>query len=327
MSKSKNCSDPQLEGVRAGIILPEKGTILLLFFFTPVFVFMSCGPSKQEMEFREKSEEISSSIACHLPRAVADTIDGVTHYFLKSADVKCRVTHVHNSTEAIKNLVKKHGGYLTKSELQSHTDYSRSIQAKKDSVLQLNFYTTTNTLVLRVPTKALDTLLREISALAVFIDHSTFMANDVKLQMYANVLAEKRYDVFKKSVRQNVKTSSAKLTQLASVQENVLQKQALSDEVKITGYDLAENVNYSTVTLELYQAQHVEQIQVVNFPEIKPYSPAFTERLKTSYLKSLEIVVEIILFLVKTWAVLLALLIAYLFYRRNRGIKTSIPKI
>lgn len=327
MSKLKNCSDPHEVSVRAGIVLPHPRALLLLFFFTSAYIFTSCGPSKQEMEFREKSEEITRSIAKHIPMIVTDTMDGITHNFVKTANIKCRVTHVITSTEAIKNLVKKHRGYITKSELLSHTDYSQSIQTKKDSVLQLNFYTTTNTLILRVPTKALDTLLSEIISLAAFINHSTFKANDVKMQMYANVLAEKRYDSFKKSIRQNIKTNPVKLTHLATVQESVLQKQALSDEAKITGYDLAENVNYSTVTLELYQPQQVEHILVVNFPEIEHYSPAFTERFTTSCTKSLEILVSVILFLVKMWVVLLLLLMSYLLYRRNQGIKTSIPKI
>lgn len=327
MSNSKNCSDPQLKGVRAGIVLPEKDTLLLLSFFTAVLMFMSCGPSKQEMEFREKSAEMSNSIANHLPAVAADTINGITHYFLKTADIKCRVTDVIASSERIKHLVKKHGGYLIKSELQSHTDYSRNIPTKKDSVLHLNFYTTTNTLILRAPTKALDTLLGEITSLAVFINHNTFKADDAKMQMYANVLAEKRYDTFKKSMQQNVKTSPANLTQINAAEENVLQKQRLSDEAKITGYELAQHVNYSTVTLELYQSQRLEQTLIVDFPDIESYNPTFTERLKTSGSTSLEILIVIVLFFVKLWAVLLLLFIGYLLYRRNRGTKTSALKI
>lgn len=327
MSNLKNCSDPQDVRVREGIVLPQKGILLLLSFITFVAIFISCGPSKQEMEFRETSAKIANSLAEQMPDITTDTIDGLTHNFVKTADIKCRVTNVISSTEAIKNSVKKHGGYLTKSELLSHTDYSRSVQAKKDSVLQLNFYTTTNTIILRVPARALDTLLSEIRSLAVFINHSAFNADDVKMKMYSNVLSEKRYDTFKKSVRQNIKTASEKLTPLIAVEEQILQKQALTDEVKISGYELGEHVNYGTITVELYQAQQLEQTLAVNLPDIEGYHPTFVERLKTAGSKSLESLGAIVIFLVKTWPVLLLLLLVYLFYRRNRTIKTNIPKI
>lgn len=107
MSKLKNCSDPQEVRVRAGVVLPHTGALLLLSFFTSVLTFTSCGPSKQEMEFREKSAKIAASVAERMPGLATDTIDGVTHNFVKTADIKCRVTHVISSTEAIKNSLFK----------------------------------------------------------------------------------------------------------------------------------------------------------------------------------------------------------------------------
>ncbi|MCE3227649.1 MAG: hypothetical protein K0S32_2200 [Bacteroidetes bacterium] len=171
--------------------------------------------------------------------------------------------------------------------------------AKKDSLLEVRYFTSISNIILRVPNEELDSVLSEITNLAVNVDVRTIKANDVKLKLYANKLAENRYNAYKKRVQNKVDTKDAKLAHVTD------------DEKSIDSYGLIDQVNYSTVVLDLYQAQNRTSEIVAVSPTVDPYEPSFGEKISTAFMNGFEILKGALLFFTNFWGLFLVLFVLF----------------
>src|SRR6478609_7638469 len=103
MNDLKNCSETRYAGFSRRISLPQN---LVIVSATVSLILNSCGPSREEMEYREKSAAIADSISQYVDPLATDTINGITHNFIRKAELKLKVKDVLKTTEAIEDLVK-----------------------------------------------------------------------------------------------------------------------------------------------------------------------------------------------------------------------------
>jgi len=309
MSNLKNCYNANQVCVRREHLLSKKNNFMYVAIVSTAILFQSCsGDYKENAKYMAQEKAVADSVSVYAASIATDTINGVTHNFVRNANLKCKVKDVLSSTKQIEDIVSNNGGYVTLSDLSSNSNYNNSIHYKKDSVLELNYFTTVSNISIRVPNKQLDTVIRKITDMAVFVDFRTLKADDVKLKLYANKLAENRYTEYKKNLKTSVATTKAKLNQVNDAHENVLQKQTLADEKRIESIDLADQVNYSTLNLQLYQAQNViSQIKALP-PIYKTYEPPFFSKLGQSFLKGFQLLKNLVLFFVDIWGILLIFL-------------------
>ncbi|MBA3683304.1 MAG: DUF4349 domain-containing protein [Bacteroidetes bacterium] len=314
MNDLKNCFNNGKAFVRTGTVLPEHFGIKFFLLLLVSVILFSCGPSasykaEQEAATASSSESamITDSVAAYAKGIATDTINGLTHNFIRKADLKFKVDNVLNSSKKIEDIVTGYGGYISSSELTSNKNYTQSTQINKDSVLEQTFYTTTNHISLRVPNQKLDTVLRQISDLALFIDYRTLHSDDVKMKLFSNKLAENRYKNYTNKLQQKAEKVTTKQSQVLSTQENILAKQTSADEKRIESYELADQVNYSTITLEAYQAQTVMKQLLAVQEHIEPYQASFFSKLGDSFLNGFKILKEFVLGLISIWGLLLIL--------------------
>lgn len=311
MNNLKNCSNEGKAFVRTGTVLPVNfGIKFFSFLMVSVLLFGCGGDRREDMSLKEHmaaSEAIADSVSTYMKGIATDTINGVSHNFIRKADLKFKVDNVLNSSKKIEDLVTAYGGYISSSELTSNRNYTQSTQINKDSILEQTFYTTTNHISLRVPSQKLDTVLRQISDLALFIDYRTLRSDDVKMKLFSNKLAENRYKNYKNKLEAKAEKVTTKQSQVLSTQENILAKQTSADEKRIESYELADQVNYSTINLEAYQSQSVMKQLVAVQENVEPYQPSFFSKLGDSFLNGFKILKEFVLGLVNIWGVLLIL--------------------
>jgi hypothetical protein len=318
MSNSKNCSNANQVRVRRENPLFKKTHFIYGSILASVILFQSCGGGRYEKEAYESVQKsIADSVSTYTAGIKTDTINGITHNFIRNATIKCKVKDVLNSTKQIEDIVSNNGGYVTLSDLTSNSNYSNSIHFKKDSVLELNYYTTISNINIRVPNQQLDTVIRKITDMAVFIDFRTLKADDIKIKLYANKLAENRYAQYKKSLQKTISTNNnAKLNQVNDAHENVLEKQTLADEKRIESIDMADQVNYSTLHLQLYQEQSViSQVKLLP-PVYKTYEPSFGSKLGASFMNGFQILKALVLFFVDMWSILLIFVLLFFVIKR-----------
>ncbi len=316
MNNLKNCSGKSEAFVGAGFALPGNSGIKILMFLIGSSFLFSCGSSAERMEEMEKAraavtnEAVADSVSAYTKGIATDTINGVTHNFIRKADLKFKVQDVINSSNKIEDIVTGYGGYISSSQLTSNKNYTQSTQINKDSILEQTFFTTVNYITLRVPNQKLDTVLRQISDLALFIDFRNLHSDDVKMKLFANKLAENRYNNYNNKLQQKAERVTTKQAQVLSTEENILDKQTLADNKRIESYELADQVNYSTINLETYQAQTVMKQLLPVQQTVEPYEPSFLNKLGAAIANGFQILKNFVLGLVSIWGVLLILVAA-----------------
>ncbi|MDP3556337.1 MAG: DUF4349 domain-containing protein [Bacteroidota bacterium] len=325
MNDLKNCSNVSKAFVRTGSLLP-KNRMFKVFIFISIFAFMfACGSDRRKFEeYASDSKSIADTVSNYMKGISTDTINGITHNFIRKANLKFKVKDVISSSKKIEDIILGYGGYISSSELASNKNYTQSTQINKDSVLEQTFYTMVNLISIRIPSQKLDTVLRQISDIALFIDYRNLHSNDVKMKLYSNKLAENRYVNYKNRVQKKTEKVSGKQNQILNVEENLLSKQTQEDDKRLESFDLADQVNYSTINLEAYQNQTVLKEFLAIQEKIEPYQPSFFNKLGDSFLNGFQILKSFVLFLVNSWGIILILIV--LFYLTKRLVVFIVKK-
>ncbi len=270
-------------------------------------VLFSCAPSSEQMSDREESAKVfADSVSTVIqsikqPKLSSDS----NRTFVKTADLSFKVKDVKNATFDIERIVSEHNGYVTSSLLESNVNYKNSIRVNKDSMLDIINYTVHNNIILRVPNTELDKTLKEISGLIDYLDFRKIKADDVTKQFQSAKLSESRFVDHKKRLEKAVDQKGKKLNQIVEAENDLVVKQEWADNSKLNTLELAHDVSYSTVSINIYQKETTrKETYAYSFP-IEPYTPNFGAKLLASLSDGTSVFGEIILFFVRLWPIAL----------------------
>jgi hypothetical protein len=236
--------------------------------------------------------------------------------FVRTADLKFKVKNVAKSTYAIENIVSKNGGFITFTDLKSNINQHDENQVSQDSILETTHYTVDNTITLRVPNTQLDTVLKLLTKEIDFLDSRLIKADDVALQLLSNKLAQKRLNNHQKRLEKDIDTKGRKLKEITEAEDILLNKEAESDNSLINNLTLEDQVNFSTVTLYLYQREAIKQELVANEKSINRYRPHIGLQILDSLKTGWFIFETIIAFVLQLWSIILILLVALFIYKK-----------
>lgn len=256
---------------------------------------------------------ISSSAALENP---SDT----TRRMIRTADIKFKVNDVIKATYNIENIVVSHNGFVENTNLTSQIYSTKETAVKEDSTLLTTYYTVINTLVLRVPNTQLDTTLKAIAQFVEFMDYRNISARDVTLDLLSKRLEQNRLARYDSRMTNAIDNKGKRLDDVSNAEDNLLRKQAQADEAKLANLQILDKIKFSTVTLFLYQNQSIKYEVIAKEKEIKYYSTPFGTRFIDALKFGWTIIVEICLFLVNIWSLILVSVLVFLgvrYFRKN----------
>ncbi|MGL2964437.1 DUF4349 domain-containing protein [Flavobacterium sp. RSB2_4_14] len=236
--------------------------------------------------------------------------------FVRTADLKFKVKNVTKSTYAIENIVAKHGGFITFTDLKSNINNHDETQVSQDSILETTHYTVDNTITLRVPNIQLDTVLKSMAKEIDFLDSRLIKADDVALQLLSNKLAQKRLNNHQKRLEKDIDSKGKKLKEINEAENNLLDKETENDNTVINNLSLEDQVNFSTVTLYLYQREVIKQELVANEKSINRYRPHIGLQILDSLKTGWFILESIIAFVVQLWSIIVLVVLGLLIYKK-----------
>lgn len=172
---------------------------------------------------------------------------------VRTADIKFKVKNVAQSTYAIENAVNRYGGLIVNNNLQSHISQTNRTKVSRDSILETSKYIVENNITLRIPNRSLDTVVKAIAKEIQYLDYRVIKADDVALQMLSNQLAQQRNTTHNTRLANSIDQKGKKLNQITDAEENLLGKNENSDNAAIQNLSLQDQVNFSTITLAMYQ--------------------------------------------------------------------------
>ena len=297
---------------------PAIGLALLL-----VTIAYSCKDGAAESPITEEStptmeESVSENSDAKVATSSSAAVEpkNSKRKFVRTADIKFKVKNVPKSTYAIEDATTKFGGFVTYTNLESNVSNKDETKVSPDSTLVTTKYNVENNITIRVPNTRLDTVIKTIAKQIDFLDFRVIKADDVTLQMLSNQMAQNRSTNSEKRIEKAIDEKGKKLNNIIDAEDHLDNKKEQNDASKIENLSLKDQVNFSTLTLQIYQRESVKQEMVANEKSINAYRPNIGLQIWDSLKTGWFMLEGIIAFVVQLWGIALIACLGYFGYKR-----------
>ncbi|WP_035649226.1 DUF4349 domain-containing protein [Flavobacterium sp. ASV13] len=236
--------------------------------------------------------------------------------FIRTADIKFKVKNVVKSTYAIENAVQKFGGFVTYTNLQSNIHDQIKTKISLDSTLETTKYSVENNITIRVPNTQLDTVIKSIAKQIDFLDFRVIKADDVSLKMLANQLSQKRNSVTEKRVENAIDSKGKKINDIVEAENTLANKKEEKDNRIIENLSLQDQVNFSTITLQLYQNETIKQEITASEKDNAAYKPNLGIQTIDALKSGWYILESILIFFINLWPIILISIGSFFLYKK-----------
>ena len=232
--------------------------------------------------------------------------------FIKTADVNMEVKNVYESTISIEKYLKKNGGFVTKSEMNSSVLSEENFPINDAEAKLVREFRQINDMEVRVPTVKLGEFLEFVNQSNLFLHTRNISAEDVSANIMMADLEEKRMKKTESNI-QTIKNNSEKV----NLADNNLSEQ---NNQKLATYNLSDNLKYSTVNLHLKEpSSRISSIAVTNTKNFdNQYRYNFFYDVKNAIIKGFYLTQEIIVGLFTIWPILLFSGIGFYFWKKRK---------
>lgn len=267
-------------------------------------------PAMEEtIETDKAAKEVISSSAAVEPK-------NSNKKFIRTADIKFKVKNTAQSTYAIENATNKFGGFVTYTNLQSNVSEKIETQVSQDSTLETTRYTVENNITIRVPNTRLDTVIKTIAKQIDFLDYRVIKADDVSLKILANQMTQNRSNTSEKRIENAIDNKGKKLANIIDAETDLDAKKEQNDNSKLENLSLNDQVNFSTLTLQIYQRESVKQEMIANEKSINAYRPNIGLQIWDSIKTGWFMLEAIIAFVMQLWGIALIGFLAWFGYKK-----------
>ncbi|WP_291106985.1 DUF4349 domain-containing protein [Flavobacterium sp. UBA6195] len=278
-------------------------------------LIVACKESVAE-ETPDYSENVATDSTSVVSSSAAVENKNSNRKFVRTADVKFKVKNVAKSTYAIEDATTKFGGFVTYTHLQSNIHSEDRTKVSQDSTLVTTKYKVDNNITIRVPNTKMDTVIKTIAKQIHFLDYRIIKADDVSLQMLSNELAQKRSNLSEKRLANAIDSKGKKLNQVVDAEVTLDAKKEQNDASKLQNLSLQDQVNFSTLTLNIYQDESIKQEMVANEKSINAYRPNIGLQIWDSVKTGWFMLEHIISFIVVLWPFALIVFLGLLGYKK-----------
>ena len=259
-------------------------------------------------EAKDVEEVISSNAAKVDPKS--------NRKFVRTADIKFKVKNVAKSTNQIEDATVKFGGFVTYTNLQSSILNEDKTKISIDSTLVSTKYQVENNITIRVPNTQLDTVIKTIAKQIHFLNYRVIKADDVTLQMLSNKMAQNRSRSSEDRLVKAIDNKGKKLNQIMDAEDILEDKKAQNDATKLQNLSLEDQINFSTLTLQIYQDETVMQEMVANEKSLNSYRPNIGLQIWESLKSGWFVLENILSFIVSLWPFILISFASIIGYKK-----------
>jgi hypothetical protein len=286
----------------------KRGLVLL----TVTVLLISC---KKSEAYEEESTDVKIS-ADTISSSAAVEKEGSTRKFIRTADIKFKVKNVTQSTYKIENITNKFGGFVTYTNLQSTIIDEFETKISLDSTLQTIRYNVENDITIRVPNKRLDTVIKSIAKQIDFLDYRIIKADDVSLKMLSNQLSQTRGASNEKRIEKAIDTKGKKINDIMEAENTLANKKEQNDNAKLENLSIEDQVNFSTLTIKIYQNESVKQEITASTKDSNYYKPNIGIRILDSLKSGWYVLLNLIVLLFEIWWLILLTIGGYFLYKK-----------
>lgn len=277
-----------------------------------VILAISCKKAESAAETAYESNDIAVDTSMVSSSAAVEPKNS-DRKFVRTADIKFKVKNVANSTYAIENTTNKFGGFVTYTNLQSAISDKSETKISQDSTLEITKYRVENNITIRVPNIRLDTVIKTIAKQIDFLEYRIIKADDVSLQMLSNQLIQNRTENQEKRLEKAIDTKGKKLNEVIAAEDNLNTKKEQKDNSKIENLSLQDQVNFSTLTLQIYQRETIKEEMIAN---AKTYRQDFGSKILGGSISGWYVIEGLIAVVAQLWSVILIGIAGYFIFKK-----------
>jgi len=237
--------------------------------------------------------------------------------FIRTADIKFKVKNVVKSTYAIENATQKFGGFVSYTNLQSTINNQIKTKVSQDSTLETTKYTVENNITIRVPNTQLDTVIKTIAKQIEFLDFRVIKADDVSLKLLSQQLSKKRSASTEKRIEKAIDSKGKKINDIVEAENTLANQKEANDNNTIENLSLQDQINFSTITLQLYQNETVKQEIIASEKDSSSYKPNLGIQILDSLKTGWYILETIFVFMITIWPLLLIGFGGFFLYKKH----------
>jgi hypothetical protein len=291
-------------------------TIAQLGLTTLVIIALLFSCKKADNNSAEATADYATTDSTAVSSSAAVEKKDSKQKFIRTADIKFKVKNVVKSTYAIENAVAKFGGFVTYTNLQSNIHDQIKTKISQDSTLETTKYSVENNITIRVPNTQLDTVIKSIARQIDFLDFRIIKADDVSLKLLANQLSQKRSTVNEKRVEKAIDKKGTKINDIMDAENTLANQKEANDNRTIDNLSLQDQVNFSTVTLQLYQNETIKQEISASEKDSNAYKPNLGIQIIDALKNGWYILEAIFVFFLNLWPFILICLGGFFLYRK-----------
>lgn len=284
-----------------------------LTLLTIITLLISCKKSEAN---EETSADVVATSADSSSSSAAVEKEGSPRKFIRTADLKFKVKNVTQSTYAIENITNKFDGFVTYTNLQSNIIDKFETKISQDSTLETTRYNVENNITIRVPNKRLDTVIKSIAKQINFLDYRIIKADDVSLKMLSNQLSQKRSNNNEKRIEKAIETKGKKINDIMDAETNLAGQKEQNDTAKLENLSIQDQINFSTLTIQIYQHESVKQEMNANTKDYNYYKPNIGIRILDSLKTGWYVLLDVIVFLFEIWWLLFISIGGFILYKK-----------
>lgn len=321
-----------------------KTYLFKMFFFCFTVLFISCSSNQKRYAAEEEvaattSEYVKEEINGELAEPAVDNQSGMQtalsssaatvgkqdsiRKFIRTADIRFRTQNVVESVYGIEAIVLKNNGFVEYSNLNSHINYVDAVRISKDTILETTHYTVHNEMIIRVPNVEMDKTLRDLVQWIDYLDHRIIRADDVSLNLLKNQLDQKRERKSANRVENAIDNRGKKLAETIEGEEILTDRERRADEALIFNLRLKDKIEYSTISLDIYQREATKKELIPYEKSIKIYQPGFGDRFIEAVKWGGNAILDVFLFIVNLWPFILIGCIVIFGYKKWKNRKSE----
>ena len=225
---------------------------------------------------------------------------------VKTAGLHCKVHDVEKSTRAVSAIAQQFGGMVFNLSMEYEETGRNELPLSADSLMIVTVATPQANMTIRMPSQNLEAFMYGVADIGYFTRSSTLNIDDRSLQYLENNLKQQsRTAVITGSSLRRDKSFTH--TRAIQVKDDVIDKQ-------LANRSIDAQVNYSTVSLTLYQNQVIRKEVVANYA-VADYQLPFSQRLGNAISNGWQMFQSFLLVLAHLWMFVFITAGGYFYYR------------
>ena len=225
---------------------------------------------------------------------------------VKTAGLHCKVHDVEKSTRAVSAIAQQFGGMVFNLSMEYEETGQNELPLSADSLMIVTVATPQANMTIRMPSQNLEAFMYGVTDIGYFTRSSTLNIDDCSLQYLENNLKQQsRTAVITGSSLRRDKSFTH--TRAIQVKDDVIDKQLANKSIDA-------QVNYSTVSLTLYQNQVIRKEVVANYA-VADYQLPFSQRLGNDISNGWQMFQSFLLVLAHLWMFVFITAGGYFYYR------------